>query len=264
MGYWMFLVGVVLGFLGLVTYYMTEPASMGRGVGYALAAMAPALLMSGAVLRFPLRRMATFLVAVGLLVTFAAIAWFLSIFPTGWSLTTGDSTVIMAYVGGLAIIGVAGSIVPLATDPRDAAVDAANERTDAANQRADSAEHRADSAEESERAAAAASDTARKNAADKSRDSQRAGAAREEDLEDEIEELTAEIEGMEEDDADVKSSKAKFELYTGKDDEWRWRLVHHNGNIIADSGEGYSSKANAKKGLGSVKLNALGAETDEL
>lgn len=220
--------------------------------------------MSGAVLRFPLRRGATVLVGVGLAVTVVSIAWFLYIFPAGWSLSTGNSTIIMSYVGGLAIIGVAGSVVPLATDPRDAALTAANERADTAHQRADSAEHRADSAEESERAAAAASDRAKENAAEASRESEHAGAERERGLAAEIEGLTAKIEGMEGDDADIKSSKARFELYTGKDDEWRWRLVHHNGNIIADSGEGYSSKAMAKKGLGSVKLNALGAETEEL
>lgn len=28
MGYWVFLVGVVLGFLGLLTYYTTAPATM--------------------------------------------------------------------------------------------------------------------------------------------------------------------------------------------------------------------------------------------
>lgn len=80
---------------------------MGRGVGYALAALVPALLMAGAVLRFPLRKTATTLVGVGLALAIAAIAWFVWLFPGGWSLTTGNSAVIMTYVAGLAIIGVA-------------------------------------------------------------------------------------------------------------------------------------------------------------
>ncbi|GAA0247096.1 HVO_2922 family protein [Haladaptatus pallidirubidus] len=58
-------------------------------------------------------------------------------------------------------------------------------------------------------------------------------------------------------------TQASFELYRDHADEWRWRLVHRNGNIIADSGEGYSSKQAAKKGIESVKRNALGAPVEE-
>ena len=60
------------------------------------------------------------------------------------------------------------------------------------------------------------------------------------------------------------SSKATFELYADSDDKWRWRLLHDNGNIIADSGEGYATKQKAKKGLRSVKENAPGAEVVEV
>ena len=47
-----------------------------------------------------------------------------------------------------------------------------------------------------------------------------------------------------------------FELYRDNADEWRWRLVVSNGNIIADSGEGYASKQGAKRGIESVKKSA--------
>ncbi|MCL9816168.1 HVO_2922 family protein [Natronocalculus amylovorans] len=60
-------------------------------------------------------------------------------------------------------------------------------------------------------------------------------------------------------------SKAQFELYTDAEDKFRWRLVHQNGNIIADSGEGYASKQKAEQGIKSVKQNAPDAsivETD--
>lgn len=59
-------------------------------------------------------------------------------------------------------------------------------------------------------------------------------------------------------------SKADFELYVDKAGEHRWRLRHHNGNIIADSGEGYSSKANALNGIESVKHNAPDAPIEDL
>ena len=58
-------------------------------------------------------------------------------------------------------------------------------------------------------------------------------------------------------------SNAVFELYVDDAGDPRWRLVHDNGNIIADSGQGYSSKQKAKQGLNSVKENVPGAEVVE-
>jgi len=58
-------------------------------------------------------------------------------------------------------------------------------------------------------------------------------------------------------------SKATFELFADDDDRWRWRLVHDNGNIIADCGEGYSSKQKAKQGLQSVRINVEGAPVEK-
>lgn len=51
-------------------------------------------------------------------------------------------------------------------------------------------------------------------------------------------------------------TQSTFELYQDSSGEWRWRLVVSNGNIIADSGEGYKSKQGAKRGIESVKRNA--------
>ncbi|MXR50171.1 DUF1508 domain-containing protein [Halovenus sp. WSH3] len=58
------------------------------------------------------------------------------------------------------------------------------------------------------------------------------------------------------------TSKATFELYEDKQEKWRWRLVHDNGNIIADCGRGYSSKQKCKQGLNSVRSNAPGAPVE--
>jgi amphi-Trp domain-containing protein len=58
-------------------------------------------------------------------------------------------------------------------------------------------------------------------------------------------------------------SGATFELYEDSAGEYRWRLRHRNGNIIADGGEGYASKQKAIQGIDSVKKNAPGALVDE-
>lgn len=62
---------------------------------------------------------------------------------------------------------------------------------------------------------------------------------------------------------DDSGSKARFELFQDAADEWRWRLRHRNGNIIADGGEGYDRKAGAINGLESVKSNAPHAVVEE-
>ena len=55
-----------------------------------------------------------------------------------------------------------------------------------------------------------------------------------------------------------------FQLYKDKFLEFRWRLVHQNGQIIADSGEGYTTKDNAENGIQSVKTNAPSAPIEDL
>ena len=55
------------------------------------------------------------------------------------------------------------------------------------------------------------------------------------------------------------SNRATFEVFQDTSDEWRWRLVAANGNIIADSGEGYQSKQGAQRGIESVKNSAAAA-----
>ena len=54
----------------------------------------------------------------------------------------------------------------------------------------------------------------------------------------------------------------KFEVYTDKAGETRFRLKARNGEIIATS-EGYTTKASCENGIESVKKNAVDAETVE-
>nr|WP_246282670.1 HVO_2922 family protein [Natronomonas halophila] len=61
----------------------------------------------------------------------------------------------------------------------------------------------------------------------------------------------------------LKIDPAGFEVYRDKAGQWRWRLVHENGNILADSGEGYASRQKARQGLDSVRTNAGDADIEE-
>ena len=55
----------------------------------------------------------------------------------------------------------------------------------------------------------------------------------------------------------------KFELYTDKKGEFRFRLKAKNGQIIA-TGEGYKAKAGCKNGIESIKKNVVDAKCVEV
>ena len=57
---------------------------------------------------------------------------------------------------------------------------------------------------------------------------------------------------------------ATFEVFEDTQGKYRWRLRHDNGNIIADSGEGYASVQKAEQGIESVKSNAPDAEIERV
>lgn len=54
----------------------------------------------------------------------------------------------------------------------------------------------------------------------------------------------------------------KFEIYTDKAGEFRFRLKAKNGQIIA-TGEGYKAKAGCKNGIESIRKNAVDAQIVE-
>lgn len=56
------------------------------------------------------------------------------------------------------------------------------------------------------------------------------------------------------------SSDARFVLYKDTAGKYRWRLKAPNGDIIADSGQGYVTKDDAKNGVALVRSYAPAAE----
>jgi uncharacterized protein YegP (UPF0339 family) len=60
-----------------------------------------------------------------------------------------------------------------------------------------------------------------------------------------------------------KKSAATFEVYKDKAGEYRWRLRTTNTQVIAASGQGYSSKRACEDGIESVKKNAPDAPVEE-
>ena len=48
----------------------------------------------------------------------------------------------------------------------------------------------------------------------------------------------------------------RFELYRDAGGEWRWRLRVQNGNVIADSAEGYARREDCEHGIALVRTSA--------
>jgi uncharacterized protein YegP (UPF0339 family) len=59
------------------------------------------------------------------------------------------------------------------------------------------------------------------------------------------------------------SAVSKFQIYKDRKGEYRWRLRARNGEIIADSNEGYSRKASCKHGIDLVKQQAASAAVED-
>jgi uncharacterized protein YegP (UPF0339 family) len=211
-GYWVFVFGILLGILGILLFLTSDvtTATTAGKAGIALAAISLVLLMIGPVIRLPLRRTADRISYAGRLVALLGVAGFLVAYP-GWQRSGLAIPVISVFALGLVLIAVGAALVPVVGTRRMPEADAAVAQSDAeATEQPDEAE-------------------------------------------------TATEQPDAEPVADGPESKARFEVFRDRGGKWRWRLRHRNGNIIADSSQGYSSRQKAEQGLASVRTNAPGA-----
>lgn len=194
-GYWIFVLGALLGILGVLSYLYSSTLEGGdllafREAAAVMGAIGLTLLLLGVVIRLPTHRGVTMAGIVGAVISFIATIWFISVYPQDWPTPEGDPAIIGLFGVGAAILVIAAIVMPaLVRTPEDVFEDLAPVKVD---------------------------------------------------------------------------SKANFELFRDRADEHRWRLRHDNGNIIAASGEGYTSKQNARKGMESVRKNTPGAGVVEI
>jgi len=239
-GYWVFLVGLVLGTLGILLFLPSTSAAGASGLtlrelSIFLAAVGLAMLVAGPVIRLPLQPWANYAAYAGQVVCFAAAIWFLTVFPANWNVQTGSQPVIVLYGLGLGIITVVGVVAPLLAGVTREDLEASEGRAARLTSELD------DVRTERDRLA---------NELERARSETEAGEA-----------ARSELQGMVD---SLHASQAQFEVYEDNAGEYRWRLRHRNGNVVADCGEGYTRKHNAKKGMQSVRRNALGATVLEI
>ncbi|KPN31549.1 tryptophanyl-tRNA synthetase [Halolamina pelagica] len=256
-GYWLFVVGVVLAVAGVLLFLASEPQGGVRQLSIVMVGGSMLLLLVGPVLRLPLKPRATTLVYVGATIATIGIVYFVAVFPGGWSLRNGNTAVIGIYGLGLLVAGAGGVLVPLLAEPESATPESATDPGELRRELAalddvleDTAADEADLAAEIAdlRRAVGASDDAVATLS-------HAVTALSQDLADaetDRDELAEQLWGH-------RTSQARFELYEDRGGEFRWRLRHRNGQIVATSGEGYTQRHNAQNGIESVRDNALGA-----
>ena len=254
-GYWLFVVGLVLAIAGVLLFLASEPRGGIRQLSLIGISVGLILLLVGPVIRLPLEPRATTLVAVGATVAAIGVAYFVAVFPDGWSVRNGNTIVIGLYGLGLLTVGAGGVLVPLLAGRDDETDELRRELAELDDVLEDSA---ADEADLAARVAALRSELAASN--DAAASLGRAVTAMSEELAD-----------AEADEADLaarlrelRTSQARFERYEDRGGEHRWRLRHRNGNIIADSGEGYASRQKCEQGLESVKQNAPEASVEKV
>ncbi|MDB5591041.1 DUF1508 domain-containing protein [Enterovirga sp.] len=54
----------------------------------------------------------------------------------------------------------------------------------------------------------------------------------------------------------------RFELHKDAAGDWRWRLRATNGNVVADSAEGYRNREDCERGIALVKSSASAPTVD--
>jgi uncharacterized protein YegP (UPF0339 family) len=287
----------LVGVLWVIAEASAAPGA--RKWGYTLVMVGLLLLFGGGTYRLPLGRRATQLVLVGGVVSALGAAAFAVQFPANWQFRGAQSRVItLLYIAGLATVAASAIVGPVAGDRRDwreiaeRVDDLTVERTELGEERDEVAAERDELASErddlrakrdeiaAERDEIAAERDALREERDElvaereRREEQLAALEREQaglsaaktavaserdGLRASLDETTGELAVAERRLAAIDDSQASFEVYKDRGDEWRWRLVHQNRNIIATSGEGYSSDRAARRGMRSVKRNSPGA-----
>ena len=117
-GYWLFVAGLGLASLGVgtvlwgSTYPWGAPAFWTlRETGMVLAAIGLPLGLLGATFRLPLQPASAVIGAIGVLVSVAAVVWFIVLYPFAWP-TNGPPLVLLTYLAGILVLGGAYTVVP--------------------------------------------------------------------------------------------------------------------------------------------------------
>lgn len=246
-GYWMFVVGWVLGVAALGLFLWSTSFERGTGGFWAYRRMAVLfagvsfpVIMTGVVLRLPVRRTVEKVAVAGAVVCFVGLTWFVDAYPANWNLPAGSTggpdytaPIVAIYGFGALVLVASALVIPFVRDvtlETRVTVAASAEYElyeDDAGEWRWRLRHR-----NGEVIADSGEGYTRKENARKGIDSVRENAM----------------------DADhLEFDPTGFEIYEDEAGDWRWRLRHRNGNVLADGGEGYSSRSGVNRAVENVR-----------
>lgn len=233
-GYWIFVIGTLTAFIGVLLFLVSRPAAAFRQWAYVLAASGLALVIAGPIIRLPLREGANWLVRGGLGLNAVAIVWFVAAYPEQWGQYTGNTPIIVLYAVGLGLMAFGAVFVPILTTREQLEAEVSILERELEYLQSALAESTTDEAELAKLLA----------------------------------EFRAQLGDAKADESDlatrlrtIATSQSRFELYEDDEAAYRWRLRHQNGNIIASSDQGYTQLHNAQSGMKAVRRDAFGAST---
>jgi uncharacterized protein YegP (UPF0339 family) len=252
-GYWLFLLGCCVSFLGVLVYQLgpTDLSSpqvyLVREVSTTLAGIGLPLGLLGIVLMLPVKRRAVLAAFVGAGVALLGVGLFTYVYPYNWVVTTPDYSdpVIGTYTVGVAVVAGVAALVPVVTGENSLYFGVDWERSDnhpdvmvgEADEGATFAVYRTRDewtwrlVEQS----ALAGDTE--------------GYLSRLETEERVEQVQSKVReaGL------IEVKHAAFRLYQAEDGRWRWLLMAEDGSVIADSGDEFDARDDAAESVSVLK-----------
>ncbi|WP_247728332.1 YegP family protein [Halovivax limisalsi] len=260
-GYWVFILGCLIAFVGLVAFLvMYGGGAMETDyikVAGILGMIALTLCLFGIVLMLPVRKRGIQASVLGMLIAFAGVSSFGIVYPDDWRMYGGDYTipVITTYAAGIAVLAGITALIPAITGQKGkyVAEEGATEDPPVLTGDAlDGAQFAAFRDEDGDwqwrilhlEALAASME----------------GSLTRPDAEADIEAVKSEIgsAGL------MELTTSAFRLYETADGEWQWTLVREDGSVVARCGDAFADRDGAEEAVSFLKDRGPVADVIEI
>ncbi|PSP75302.1 DUF1508 domain-containing protein [Halobacteriales archaeon QS_1_68_20] len=254
-GYWLFLIGAVVSFVGVALFLTLAEGPVGanflfRGLSLTLAAAGLPLGLLGIVLLLPLKRFSAWLTILGALVALGAVVFFAYAYPEHWPPINDNAVnyrnqIIATYSGGIGLMVLIAVLVPIITGEKSLFLSPEYERED---------EHPPVVVGESIRGGMFSVYRDGKDWTWRLIDQEAiAGSVDSYVSKLETEESVDRIKTKVKEAGLLEIKHAAFRLYEAAEDSWKWVLMSEAGSIVAESDEEYGSRDDAAESVNDLK-----------
>jgi uncharacterized protein YegP (UPF0339 family) len=260
-GYWLFLFGSLVSFLGIGVYLLGTSTGLLEGVAnstfntfvlvtYSTAAVGLPVALFGIVLLLPVQRWGIALTFVGTAIALVGVGWFTQVFPENWPPVDPGATnlapqVVAVYASGVAAIILVTMLVPIFTGERSLFFESEYQRS----------EEYSDVAVGESLHGGQFTVFRRDDAWEWRLLDQEAVAGSPDDYLSrlETEESVQNIKDKVAEAGLLEIKNAAFRLYEAAEDRWNWVLMSESGGVLADSQEDYEDRSEAADAVNDIK-----------